>query len=286
MTWTNARVAAALLANLLVATLLATGCGAEPAIPPPSAPAGAGTPSSAQVPTGEPRALPIYYVTDTPAGFRLYREFHRVTTTDPASDAVREMLAEPTGEDPDYRTLWPDGTALRVPVTAENGVITVDLTPEASGPAMIGSEAAELTVQQLVFTVHGALQSTDPVRLLVDGVSVAELWGSVSTADPVRRADQYAVRSLVQIDAPVHGARVGRTVEVSGEAAVFEATVPWEILRGDTVVQSGFTMSAQGQRFAPFSFTVTLEPGEYMLQVTEDDPSDGEGRPPFTDPGG
>lgn len=283
MTWTKMRVAAALLADLLVATLLATGCGAEPATPPPSAPVGAGTPSPTQVPSGELRALPVYYVADTPAGFRLYREFHRVTTADPASDAVREMLADPTGDDPDYRTLWPAGTALRVPVTAANGMITVDLSSEASGPAMIGGEAAELTVQQLVFTVQGALQSTDPVRLLVDGEPVAELWGSVSTGEPVRRADQYAVRSLVQIDAPADGARVGRTVEVSGEAAVFEATVPWEVLRGGTVVQSGFTMAAEGQRFAPFSFALTLEPGEYVVRVTEDDPSDGEGRPPFTD---
>lgn len=283
MTWTKMRVAAALLADLLVATLLATGCGAEPATPPPSAPVGAGTPSPTQVPSGELRALPVHYVADTPAGFRLYREFHRVTTADPASDAVREMLADPTGDDPDYRTLWPAGTALRVPVTAANGMITVDLSSEASGPAMIGGEAAELTVQQLVFTVQGALQSTDPVRLLVDGEPVAELWGSVSTGEPVRRADQYAVRSLVQIDAPADGARVGRTVEVSGEAAVFEATVPWEVLRGGTVVQSGFTMAAEGQRFAPFSFALTLEPGEYVVRVTEDDPSDGEGRPPFTD---
>ena len=52
----------------------------------------------------------MYYVAETPAGFRLYREFHRLTTSDPASDAVRDMLARPKGDDPDYRTLWPAGT--------------------------------------------------------------------------------------------------------------------------------------------------------------------------------
>jgi hypothetical protein len=230
-----------------------------------------------------PRALPVYYVSDSPAGFRLYREFHRVTTADPASDAVREMLANPTGIDPDYRTLWPAGTALRAPVTTADGVITVDLSGAATAPATLGTEAAELTVQQLVYTVQGALQSTDPVRLLVDGEPVPELWGAVATAEPVQRADQYAVRSLVQIDSPAHGAQVGPEVKVSGEAAVFEATVPWEVLRDGEVVQSGFTTSAEGQRFAPYSFTVTLEPGEYVVRVTEDDPSGGEGRPVLSD---
>ena len=88
----------------------------------------------------------------------------------------------------------------------------------------MGAEFAQLTVQQLVFTVQAALQSTDPVRILVGGAPVDQLWG-VATADPVTRGDEYALRSLVQIDGPAHGAVVGPDVEVTGEAAVFEATV-------------------------------------------------------------
>jgi hypothetical protein len=76
---------------------------------------------------------------------------------------------------------------------------------------------------------------------------------------------------------------VGREVEVRGEAAVFEATVLWEVLRDGAVVQKGFTSTAEGQRFAPFAFTVTLEPGKYTVRISEDDPSDGEGRPVLTD---
>jgi hypothetical protein len=87
----------------------------------------------------------------------------------------------------------------------------------------------------------------------------------------------------VQIDSPAEGAQVGREVEVRGEAAAFEATVLWEVLRDGAVVRKGFTSTAEGQRFAPFAFTVTLEPGEYTVRVHEDDPSDGEGRPVLTD---
>ena len=276
-------VRVAVAAGLVAGLLAGCGGGQEPA---PGQTGASPTPTPSAAPTAPPaeqRALPVYYVVETPAGLRLYREFHRLTTSDPASDAVRDMLARPKGDDPDYRTLWPAGTTLRSPVTAADGMITVDLSREALGPAPVGTEAAEMSVQQLVFTVQGALQSTDPVRLLVEGEAVPELWGAVATADPVPRADQYAVRSLVQIDSPAESARVGRTVEVSGEAAVFEATVPWEVLRDGKVVLSGFTTSAEGQRFAPYTFSVTLEPGIYVVRVTEDDPSDGEGRPPLSD---
>ena len=66
------------------------------------------SPSSSAAPPaaeGSRIALPVYYVAETAAGPRLQREFHSVVTSDPASAAVREMLASPTGVDPDYRSL-------------------------------------------------------------------------------------------------------------------------------------------------------------------------------------
>jgi hypothetical protein len=270
---------------VLVLLVVVAGCGSpapEPGVPTPAGPAttAPATPT-AQPDRGDRVAVPVYYVAETPAGYRLQREFHSVVTDDPASAAVREMLAGPTGIDPDYRSHWPRGTALREPVRRNDGTIVVDLTDV--GPGQMGSELAQATVQQLVFTVQGALQSTDPVRILVDGAGVPQLWGTVDTSAPVERGDPSALRSLVQIDSPADGARVGRQVEVRGEAAVFEATVLWEVLRGGTVVQKGFTSTAEGQRFAPFAFTVTLEPGEYTVRIREDDPSDGEGRPVLSD---
>jgi hypothetical protein len=270
----------------LVLLVAVAGCGGDPApepvVPVPGAPVSpAPATPTAQPDRGDRVAVPVYYVAETPAGFRLQREFHSVVTDDPASAAVREMLDGSTGIDPDYRTYWPPGSELREPVRRDGGAIVVDLT--GVQPARMGSELAELTVQQLVFTVQGALQATDPVRILVDGATVPELWGTVGAAEPVERGDPYALRSLVQIDSPADGARVGRQVEVRGEAAVFEATVLWEVLRAGTVVQEGFTSTAEGQRFAPFAFTVTLEPGEYTVRIREDDPSDGEGRPVLSD---
>lgn len=267
---------------LAVLTVLLGGCSGAP--PPsgdasgPARTAESGPPSSP--PASGSVALPVYYLASTPAGIRLQREFHGVPSTDVASDAVREMLAAPTGIDPDYHSHWPPGTQLHSPVRTENDTIVVDVALPQD--AQVDAEFAQLSVQQLVFTVQAALQSTDPVRILVDGAPVDQLWG-VATAEPVVRGDEYALRSLVQIDGPAHGAVVGPNVEVMGEAAVFEATVGWQVLRSGAVLKSGFTSTTEGQRFAPFAFTVPLAPGEYVIRVLEDDPSDGEGRPVLTD---
>ncbi|MBW3612192.1 MAG: Gmad2 immunoglobulin-like domain-containing protein [Actinobacteria bacterium] len=116
-----------------------------------------------------------------------------------------------------------------------------------------------------------AQQPTSAVPLAVAGLGA---WAGILAT----------ILTLIRvIDAPADGAVVGRDVEVTGEAAVFEATVPWVVVADGVVVESGFANSAEGQRFSPFSFTVTLEPGEYVVRVAEDDPSGGEGRPPFTD---
>ena len=43
------------------------------------------------------------------------------------------------------------------------------------------------------------------------------------------------------------------------------------------------TSTAEGQRFAPYAFSVELPPGDYEIRVAEDDPSGGAGRPVMTD---
>jgi hypothetical protein len=225
----------------------------------------ANTPPTAAPSTPEPeRALPVYYVAETAAGPRLQREFHRLPAADPATAAVREMLAHPTGTDPDYRNPWPAGTALRGPVTRTAEAITVDLT--AAPPS-------ELAAQQLVFTVQGALGETTPVQLRKDGVP----------GPLIPRGDPYALRSLVQIDAPADGTSTGSPVTVTGEAAVFEATLHWTVLSGGRTLRTGVTSTAEGQTFAPFRFSLDLPPGHYTVRISEDDPSDGAGRPVLTD---
>ncbi len=172
---------AVLLAGCATSTV---GAGA-PAVP-------SGAPSATAPATSDEasteRAVPLYYVTDTPAGPRLAREFRRVTVdTDPGTAAVTALFAAPTGAVPEHRNTWPAGSALAGPVTHVDGVVTVDLTAQAVGTAPADPI---LAVQQLVYTVTGALGTTDPVQVLVAGKQVTRLWGDgVDTSRPVARAD-------------------------------------------------------------------------------------------------
>jgi hypothetical protein len=271
-------VRAACIAILTVA--LAAGCaaaGVESGVTVP--PSGAPAPATS---AGQQRALPLYYLTDTPAGPRLAREFRRLPVADdPGSAAVATLLAAPAGTVPGHRSAWPDGSALASPVTHADGVVTVDLTARTAAGT---PPDPVMAVQQLVYTVTGALGTTDPVRILVAGKQVPRLWDDgVDTGQPVARADPLGVRVLVGIDEPAEGASVPSPVKISGEAAVFEATLRWEVRRGAEVVRSGSASTAEGQRFSPYAFSVVLPPGEYEVRVAEDDPSDGAGRPPMTD---
>lgn len=252
------------VAAVVVAAVVAGCTSAEPK-PGPGPTAAAPTSAAPAAGAGGERALPIYYIAQTAAGPRLQREFHRLPAADPATAAVREMLAHPTGLDPDYRNPWPEGTTLRAPVTTTADAITVDLT--AAPPS-------ELAAQQLVFTVEGALGSTAPVQLLRNGAAAGQ---------PIPRGDPYALRSLVQIDAPADGTSTTSPVVVTGEAAVFEATLHWAVVSGTTTLRTGVASTAEGQVFAPFRFTLDLPPGRYTVQISEDDPSDGAGRPVLTD---
>lgn len=229
-------------------------------------------------------AVPVYYVTETPAGLRLAREWRRVEAVPSAAVGAVSLLFEPAPV-PGYETLWHRGTAVRS-VEVRDGAITVDLALPAGAPP-IPAEHAGLAVQQLVYTATAAVSTSGgdgslPVRILVDGERVDELAG-VDVSAVLGRAPAPDVRLMVQLNTPYEGQRVTNPVTVAGEAAVFEANVLWEIRQNGEVVASGYTTAGEAFRFSPFDFEIDLPPGEYTVVVSEDDASGGEGRPPMSD---
>lgn len=288
---TRPRVLGLLAAASLV---LAAGCGSdgtsttEPSdstsTSPSSSASESASPTASQSPSESPTEAPVaggvYYLTDTRAGLRLTREIRDLDAADPASAAVRAMISGP--EDPDYVSPWnPDTTVLGV--TRRGSVVRVNLSTDAR-TANIGSEGAALMIQQLVYTVTQSTDPADRVLLLIAGKPAGELWGVVAWTKPVGRADPLDVRSLVTLDAPREGATTASPVTVTGEAAAFEANVPWRVLDADgRVVRRGHTMTSEGMTFSPFSFRVRLRPGVYTVEISEDDPSGGEGGTPMTD---
>ncbi len=269
----------------------ATACGTEET--PPTAtdsstdlPSGSGSPSETPSPSEEPSETPptetttVFYAVDTRAGLRLAGEPHEVPAEDPVTGAVEAMIAGP--DDPDYSTTWDPATEV-LGVARDGKAVTVDLSADARR-ANVGSEGAALMIQQLVYTVTEATTPKARVSLTIDGQPAGELWGAVDWSKPVRRADPLDVRQLVQIDSPREGEKVSSPVTVTGVAATFEANVPWRVLdEKGKVVKKGFTTAEEAFTFAAYSFEVTLPTGTYTLEVSEDDPSGGEGGTPMTD---
>ena len=274
----------------VAAALALGGCAGEPAASPPTTAPATAEPSATVEPTATTTpeapsvsaATEIWFMVDTRAGLRLVREAQDVTGPDVVHAAVAAMIAGP--QDPDYTTPWLAGTQVLGVGEGPDGAVVVDLSADAR-TANTGSAGAALMIQQLVHTVTDALD--DPaalVSLTIEGEPPGDLWGAVTWTEPVGRADPLDVRVLVQIDEPREGGTSGATLTVTGEAAAFEANVPWRVLDATGAeVAAGFTMTSEGMTFAPYSFTVDLPPGTYTVVVQEDDPSDGEAGAPMSD---
>lgn len=230
-------------------------------------------------------AVPVYYVGDTPQGPRLFREFQQVAG-DPLLEAAT-LVDGGTPLDPDYRTEWP-GVGIES-VQATDGLLLVTIPGDGftDRPDGMSKRSARLAVQQLVYTLQGVQQERVPVQVQRTGTDPV-LFG-ISTESPFTNAPALAVSSLVNVTSPEQGETVdGDTLEASGVASSFEATVPWEIRRGDEVVLDGFT-TAEGwmDKLYPWEATIDvsgLEPGGYTFVARTDDPSGGaEGAGPHED---
>ncbi|MEZ5097473.1 MAG: Gmad2 immunoglobulin-like domain-containing protein [Nocardioides sp.] len=232
-------------------------------------------------------AVAVYYVGDTPLGPRLYREFRSATgIVDPTADGIAAVVE--ASLDPDYRTAWPEGAFAAA--TYDGDVITVTLadTSLRRRPAGMTREEARIAVQQVVYTLQGAVQRRAPVQFRTVENPIDRVYG-VPTAEPIVNDPPLDTLALVNVTSPEQGAQVSAGVlVVSGVASSFEATVPWEIRAGDGhVVLSGVSM-AKGwlDRLYPWSGRADLSdlpPGDYTFIARTDDPSGGEGPAPTED---
>jgi len=250
---------------------------------PTKSPASTDSPAPSQSDSGSPAtvAVPLYFVGDTPQGPRLFREFQQVESDNPVDEALA-ILAAGSAKDPDYRSLLPDGTPTLV--QGDNSqAIGVNVPVEwAQRPGDMSAKEAALAVQQIVFTVQGALQSRAPVEFYSDGLT--PVFGvDKSSFD----ADQDAL-ALVNVTEPEEGSIVGDTFTASGVANSFEATVPWEIRdqSGKKVLDGFSTAEGWMDKLYPWQTPVdvsSLPPGTYSFVALTDDPSEGEGGGPTED---
>lgn len=275
----RSRVLVLAIAAAVVVPLAACGDddGTDTASPTPSPSAStptAGPTTAAPEPSGT-SARPVYWLRDTdPAGPRLYREFVQRPETDaPAADALEVMFAGDPA-DADYTSLWPAETEV-LSVVRDGDLATVDLSREAlDGQGGAAFEA--MSVQQLVHTVTAAEPDVARVALRFGGQTEESLWGHADVSEPLRRAPAAETLAPVWILTPTEGGTIARGAEFGGEATVFEATVSWEWAQNGTVVAEGFSTASEGAPGrGPWTATVDVPPGEYVLRAFESSAEDG-----------
>jgi hypothetical protein len=238
-------------------------------------------PSESTGGTTDTVTVPVYFVGETPQGKKLYREFRKVEADNPADEALALMTAGDS-LDPDYDSVYPDGSFAGVEIGDES--ITVSLPDDSwTSPDAMSQGDARLAAQQLVYTLQGIAQSRLPVEVELDGAP-ADLFG---LGGELSNEPETDVRALVNVTTPEEGGTVSGSFTASGVSSSFEATTPWEIRQGDTVVKKGFaTADGWMDKLYPWETEVDvsgLAPGDYTFVAMTDDPSDGEGGGPTED---
>ena len=288
---TRTRLAALLATSVVV--LAACGTEDDPQATASDTPSHSGKPSKSPSPSDSPEpsqsesgtadkvAVPLYFVGDTPQGPRLFREFQQVASDNPVDEAL-SILAAGSAQDPDYRSLLPEGTPTLVQGDSSQA-IGVNVPVEwADRPDGMSSKEATLAVQQIVFTVQGALQSRAPVEFYSDGLT--PLFGLDKSTF---KASDDAL-ALVNVTVPEEGSIVGDSFTASGVANSFEANVPWKIRdqSGKKVLTGFATAEGSMDKLYPWQTPVdvsSLAPGTYTFVAMTDDPSGGEGGGPTED---
>jgi hypothetical protein len=104
---------------------------------------------------------------------------------------------------------------------------------------------------------------------------------STPTEDPDESAEPGGpvVNGPNSITSPTPGETVsGPTVTVTGEGTAFEATLNYQVLVAGTdevVLGPDHTMAGANGEIGPYAIELTLDPGEYTVQVWEPGMSDG-----------
>jgi spore germination protein GerM len=213
--------------------------------------------------------VPVYYLHDDTTRLGLYREYHRVPQQGGgrAPTAVQQLLSAPA-LDPDYTSLWAPGTRV-LSYQRDGAVATIDLSAEALSGTSAGSAAAELSLQQLVYTVTAAENDSSlTVALTVEGEPVEQLWGAVAADRPVGRAPSLDVLGQAWLLTPGQGATVRSPVDLTVYGTAFEGHTVLRVfpIEASEPVVDTFVTTSMGQ-FSQATHTAQLPAGRYVVRV-------------------
>lgn len=255
---------------IVATTLVLTGCSSKT-----PAPTLTPTPSTSLTPTPKQFSR-IFYVGDTPTGFKLFSENYQVANFGiPALAKLIGDLLTGTAKplDPDYFNLWGNGSSLNS-VKIAGSLTTVDLH---LGKLNVGSETEMRAIDEIFWTIAKFVPKITRMNLLVDGKRVESLAGHVDATRTFILEPAYDVLSAVQISSLYEGEKAVSPLIVSGEACTFEANVVWKLSKNGLLMKSG-AVTAKEACPTRSKWTLnlgTLLPGTYQLAAEDFSAKDG-----------
>lgn len=202
--WWAAGAAALVAASVVTAVALDTGGVPRTTDPDPAGPAStSGTTATDGDVTGRP--VDVYFVGDTAAGPRLYREVR--SDIDPDSRVVLGIGAALGGDalDPDYRSAWPEGVVLRQWSSGPDGIMVSLEGAPVDRPADMSEEDARLALEQLVRTAQAVGgRGKVPVDVQIERQVTDTVLGVPTTA-PLTGAPDLDVLAPVSLSEPFEG---------------------------------------------------------------------------------
>jgi len=212
----------------------------------------------------------IYFVTDTPRGFKLVSELREVKDTE---QAIKDLLTGKTQPlDADYQNLWTESDLNSIKIIEDLAVVDLSL-----GSLNVGAEGEQRAIDQIVWTITEINPDIKKVEFLVNSNSVETFAGHVDTLAQFSRQPDYEVLNPLQISSVNENGSTENPVIISGEACTFEANVVWTLLKADQPIMNNYTTAetACPERSNWSVDLGELEKGEYRFKVEEFSAEDG-----------
>lgn len=216
----------------------------------------------------------LFFASDTGTSIRIYSEMASVSkvSDDLAVSAVNALLSGAKPIDADYQNLWGSGAVINN-IAIKDSIATIDLKQPTLN---VGSEGEARAIDQIIWTLHSNQPSVAGVEFLIDGKPAESLAGHVDISSPIYLDEGYQSLATVDLDLD-ESQEVTSPVKVTGLACTFEANVPWELLKGDEVINSGSVLATEA---CPTRSKFTIDLGElvsgkFTLRVWESSMKDG-----------
>lgn len=262
--------ALSLLLALLAASLVA-GCTSPNANPSNSN--STSSPPASSAPTV--KEVELFFVADTPRGFRLYPERHEVALNGNLSEsALKTLIGGVKPFDPDYFNLWAARPNELLSLTHNGADLVADIDFDGLN---VGAAGELMAVQQLIWTVKRLEPAMDTLSITVRGETIDTLAGHLDASLPFSVMPASEAIAAVTIDSPLADSTVDNPVVVTGMACTFEANVAWRLLRDNIVVDAGSTLAGEAcPTRSPWQVDLqNLQPGIYVFRAFELSMKDG-----------